>query len=491
MTKQTSGAMQQVKSDRWDDAFFDEQRSLVLAGWRTGAEVDLEDAVQFHNSRPPLTNVPRKRIWAKQTGNMLIQPLAGVPTLSGHIALMQHLQDDGTADILPTQIDSLTRTQKYATAEEAIKASEQSGEERINGYPIVNHGVKGTRQVVSAVNVPIEMRIGTVHPQLASEIAFASGMSSVTAGPIYYNAHYSRDMSFASAIFNWQYVFRLAGRYREMGVPIGLQIHGIGNATAFPNTLLGVCCVLETLMAAAQGARYFSLDARFMGSMVQDAAAVRAIREIAEEYVARFGYEDAVITIDRKDWGGRYPEDVGRAYGLTCYNVVGAIISGANEYIAKSVNEAIGIPDKQANADTLKSIRQVIGLMRDQHVMLDPKPVEAEVYYMKMEMHAVLDKVLEMGDGDPAKATVLAFETGVLDIPFAASRQCRGEMMVARDAEGAVRYLDVGRVPVPKEVLDYHQECLDRRVAIRKRPIDYRAIVDDIFSISRGFLVEH
>jgi len=491
MSKTSTTTNAAVTSERWDDAFFDAQREVALAGWRTGAEVDIDEAVRFHKSRPALSNVPRKRAWARETGNMLIQPLAGVPTLAGHIELMRHLQDDGTADILPSQIDSFTRTQQYAAAEEGIKNSEKSGEELINGYPIVNHGVKGTRQVVSAVDVPIEMRIGTVHPQLAAEIAFASGMSSTTAGPIYYNAHYSRDMTFAGAIFNWQYVFRLIGRYRERGVPIGLQIHGIGNSTAFPNTLLGVCCVLETLIAAAQGARSFSLDARFMGSMVQDAAAVRAIREIAEEYVERFGYADSVITIDRKDWGGRYPEDVGRAYGLTCYNVVGGILAGANEYIAKSVNEAIGIPDKQANANTLKAIRQVIGLMRCQHVALDPKPIDAEVYYMKLEMHTVLDKLLELGDGDAVLATTRGFETGMLDLPFAASRQCRGEMMVARDAEGAVRYLDVGQVPIPNEVLDYHRECMAKRVAIRKREIDYKAIVDDIFSISRGHLVEH
>lgn len=484
-------ASQQVTSKRWDDELFESERRRVLAGWRTGQEVDVEEAVAFHKTRKPLANVPRKRAWARETGNMLIQPLAGVPTLSGHIALMRHLQDVGGADILPSQIDSLTRNQRYQAAEEGIKASHESGEEKINGFPIVNHGVAGARAVVEAVEVPIEMRIGTVYPQLAAEIAFAGGMSSMTAGPIYYNAHYSRDTSFAAAIFNWQYVFRLIGHYRDRGVLLGLQIHGIGNATAFPNTLLGVCCVLETLIAAAQGARSFSLDARFMGSIVQDAAAVRAIREVAEEYMARFGYADAVITIDRKDWGGRYPEDVARAYGLTCYNAVSAVLAGANEIISKSVYEAIGIPSKESNADTLNAIRQVIGLMRGQKVTIGTEALEKELHYMKQEMHAVLDAVLDAGDGDPARATVVAFESGLLDLPFAATRECKGEVMVARDAQGAVRYLDPGRVPVPKEVLDYHRKCLDERVAIRKRPIDYQAIVDDIFSISRGSLVEH
>jgi methylaspartate mutase epsilon subunit len=61
--------------------------------------------------------------------------------------------------------------------------------------------------------------------------------------------------------------------------------------------------------------------------------------------------------------------------------------------------------------------------------------------------------------------------------------------MVARDAEGAVRYLDPGQVPVPAAVLKFHKECIGRREAARNKPIDYNAIVDDIFSISRGYLV--
>jgi len=487
--RQTSKTAPPVSAVRWDDARFDAERAKVLALWRTGAEVDIPEAVAFHKSRPELANVCRKRAWAKETGNVLVQPLAGVTTLAGHIELMRHLQDQGGADILPSQIDSQTRTLQFAAAEEALKASERSGKEQLNGFPVVNHGVRGARQVVEAVKVPIEMRIGTVHPQLASEIGFAGGMSSMTAGPIYYTVHYSRDTTFAQSIANWQYSFRLIGRYREMGVPIGLQIHGIGNSTPFPNTLLGVCCVLECLIAAGQGARSFSLDARFMGSMTQDCAAVRAIREIAEAYLARFGFGDSVVTIDRKSWGGRYPEDMARAYGLICYNAVSGMLAGVNEFISNSVQEGVGIPIKEANADTLKAIRQVIGLMRNQHAALGSEAVMEEVALMKDEMHAILERVFDLGDGDAALATVRAFETGVIDIPFAASRMCRGEVMVARDHQGAVRYLDTGHVPVPDHVLRHHKACLDKRVARRQRKIDYQAIVDDIFSISRGYLV--
>ena len=76
-----------------------------------------------------------------------------------------------------------------------------------------------------------------------------------------------------------------------------------------------------------------------------------------------------------------------------------------------------------------------------------------------------------------------------IDIPFAASRNCRNEVMVARDGEGAVRYLNHGSIPVPAEVLAYHKECLDKRERARGRKMDYQTIIDDIFSISRGALI--
>jgi methylaspartate mutase epsilon subunit len=165
------------------------------------------------------------------------------------------------------------------------------------------------------------------------------------------------------------------------------------------------------------------------------------------------------------------------------------MLAGVNEFIANSVQEGVGIPLKEANADTLRAMRQIIGLMRGQRAALEPESLEREVEMMKLEMNAILEAVLDAGDGDAAIGTIRGFESGLLDIPFAASRQCKGAVMVARDDEGAVRYLDAGQVPVPKSVLAYHRECLDRRVAARKKPIDYNAIVDDIFSISRGYLV--
>jgi methylaspartate mutase epsilon subunit len=165
------------------------------------------------------------------------------------------------------------------------------------------------------------------------------------------------------------------------------------------------------------------------------------------------------------------------------------MLGGVNEFISKSVEEAVGIPEPEANAATLRAMAEVIGLMKRQHSWIDEAPVSAEAELMKEEMWPVLRRVLDLGEGDPAVGTERAFESGVLDVPFAASRNCRGRVMIARDDAGAVRYLDPGDIPVPQSVLDRHRELL----AVREKNLGHRLgardIAGDIASISRGVLV--
>jgi methylaspartate mutase epsilon subunit len=64
------------------------------------------------------------------------------------------------------------------------------------------------------------------------------------------------------------------------------------------------------------------------------------------------------------------------------------------------------------------------------------------------EVRPIIDKVLEMGDGDVAIGTVRAFEAGVMDIPWSPNRHVKSRVMPARDAEGCLR-TDAGLMPFP------------------------------------------
>ena len=75
---------------------------------------------------------------------------------------------------------------------------------------------------------------------------------------------------------------------------------------------------------------------------------------------------------------------------------------------------------------------------------------EDEKELIRREVRAIVDKTLEMGDGDVALGTVRAFEAGVLDIPWSPSRYCKSRVMPARDADGYLRIVDPADMPFPQ-----------------------------------------
>ncbi|HQD40508.1 MAG TPA: methylaspartate mutase subunit E, partial [Bacillota bacterium] len=87
------------------DQFF-KLRSEVLETWPTGKDVDLEDAIAYHKQLPVEKIFSQKLKAAKSTGDTLLQPRAGVALPEEHIELLQYLEKEGEADLLPTTIDS-------------------------------------------------------------------------------------------------------------------------------------------------------------------------------------------------------------------------------------------------------------------------------------------------------------------------------------------------------------------------------------------------
>ena len=97
-----------IQNKRIPDDVFYKLRQEVLTQWPTGKDVNLEEAIAYHKAMPQSRNFGKKLLDAKRDGRTLVQPRAGVPVIEEHIKLMQYLQDNGEADLLPTTIDSLS-----------------------------------------------------------------------------------------------------------------------------------------------------------------------------------------------------------------------------------------------------------------------------------------------------------------------------------------------------------------------------------------------
>lgn len=477
-----------VKNVYIPEGEFMEMRKEVLSTWPTGKEVNLEEAMEYLRKIPDEKNFALKLEKAKQEGRTLAQPRAGVPLLDEHIALLQHLQDEGGADLLPSTIDAYTRQNRYEEGEEGIIESKKAGRSLMNGFPAVNHGVYKCRQVVEAVKLPLQARHGTPDARLLTEIIHAGGFTSNEGGAISYNVPYAKSVPIDKTIEYWQYADRLVGLYEENGIHINREPFGPLTGTLVPPSTSNAVAIIEALLAAEQGVKSLTVGYGQCGNLVQDVAAIRALEEQCTEYLNRFGYKNIVLTTVFHQWMGGFPADEARAFGVISLGSTAAALAGATKVIVKTPHEAFGIPTKEANASGIKATKMVLNLLAEQRLP-NSENLKREIEIIKAETACIMEKLYELGKGDLAQGVVKGFEAGALDIPFAPSKYNAGKMMPARDNEGNIRYLMTGNVPFTKDIIDFNRQKLEERAKYENRPVDFQLTVDDVFAVGKGRLI--
>lgn len=470
-----------------NDDFYAERKE-VLTHWPTGKEVDFDEAVAYQKTIPASKRFGTKLQKATEEGVTLIQPRAGVALPEEHIKLLQFLETEGEADLLPTTIDSYTRLNRYQEAETGIEKSKETGRSMLNGFPVVNYGLEVCRKVTSSLNNPVQVRHGTPDARLLTELSIAGGFTSYEGGGISYNIPYSKNHSLEKTIAHWQYADRLVGIYEEAGVSINREPFGPLTGTLIPACISNSVAVIESLLAAEQGVKDITVGYGQCGNLIQDVAALSSLREMTNFYLQRFGYKDVKVTTVFHQWMGGFPQDESKAFGVISWGAATAALAKASKVIVKTPHEAVGIPTKEANASGLRATKQVISMLRDQDLTQMPDVLK-ESQIIKAEMKCILDRVEELGKGDYALGCIAAFESGVLDIPFAPSRYNAGKVMPARDNDGAIRILDAGNLPFSKELLDFHRGKLEERGRGENRPVNFQMVIDDVYAIGKGFLV--
>ncbi len=476
-----------IQNKKISDGEFARLREEVLMQWPTGKDVNLEEAVAYHKAMPVSRNFSQKLIDAKNAGKTLVQPRAGVPVVEEHIKLMQYLQDNGEADLLPSTIDSYTRQNRYEEAENGIAESIRLGRAMLNGFPAVNHGVAKCRQVIESVHVPMQVRHGTPDARLLTEIAYAGGFTSYEGGGISYNLPYCKNIPMERTIRDWQYVDRLTGLYEEMGVSINREPYGPLTGTLVPPCISHAAAIIEALLAAEQGVKNITVGYGQCGNMVQDIAAIRTLQELTDEYLQKYGYTDVQVTTVLHQWMGGFPADEAKAFGVISSGSMIAALSKATKVIVKTPHEAVGIPTMEANAQGLRCTKQVVNMMADQ--TFHHANLEEEKEIIRLETRCIVDKCFELGGGDIAVGVCRGVEAGVLDVPFAPCRANAGLMLPCRDNDGAVRILNMGNLPFTKELQDFHAGKIQERALAEKRKASFQMVIDDVYAIGKGRLV--
>ena len=472
---------------RLSDDDFNAQRQEILQHWHTGKDAVIDEGIAYHKSLPEHKVFTHKLNKAKAEGKTLIQPRAGVALIPEHIELLTYLQDKGGADLLPTTIDSYTRQNRFQKAELGIEESVKNHKSMLNGFPAVNYGVAGCRQIIEALDTPVQVRHGTPDARLLTEITYTGGFTSYEGGGISYNIPYAKNVDLEKTIRDWQYVDRLTGIYEQAGVPINREPFGPLTGTLVPPCVSHSVAIIESLLAAEQGVKNITVGYGQCGNLIQDIAAIRTLQELTEEYLQKNGYDDVTVTTVLHQWMGGFPQDEAQAFAVISWGSTVAALAHATKVIVKTPHEAMGIPTMEANAQGLRCTKQMISMLSDQSFSEAALKDEKEI--IAAETRCIVDKCFELGEGDIAVGAVRAFEAGVIDVPFAPSRYNAGKMLPARDNEGAVRIFALGNMPFTPELAAFHKDKIAKRAQTEKRDASFQMVIDDVYAISKGRLV--
>jgi methylaspartate mutase epsilon subunit len=463
-------------SGRLTEAEFEAERRYVLGLWPTGSECDFDEAVAWQRSLPAAKDAPSRFRDAYARGRPLVFPRTGEASLADHQHALDQLYGAG-AELLCTHADSYTRTQRFGPAQEALDESLRRNISLLNGVPVVNYGARRMREIVAATPIANQFRQGTPDGRLASETVFAAGYRAMLGG-ILGSVPHMRDMPIGECIRNWQYVDRLVGRYEEAGVSLHREYYGALMGMVMPPSLMCACLILDSLLAAEQGVRHMSLGLNNNLHLRQDVAAVRVLRQLVPEYLARYSYEDVEGTPLMHMWMGPFPQEEANAYALICLGAFTAAYAGAAGVIVKTADEAIGCPSTDANLRATRLALHCLDIAAGQ-AYPESAALAAEMSQIETETRQILDATLALGDGAVGPAIEGAFAAGYIDIPLAPAKCNAGRAISARDADGAVRYYDTGSIPFSDEVREFNRRQLARRAANTGEGISYKMILRD------------
>jgi methylaspartate mutase epsilon subunit len=479
------------RNKRLDEDAFLKMREPVLALWPTGREVDLDEAIEYQKKLPDTKNWHKVAQKLRDEGRTAIFPRAGTGLLEDQISLSRKLEESNVP-FIPVTTDSYTRQLDFEKVDSILTEMRKTGRNLLNGYPIINYGVKQTRKIIESVTRgAFNPRLSLKSYPLATEISFAAGMTGIAASSFISWAAYEKTATLEQSMQTNQYVHRLIGYYADRGVIISTDNHGWILTGMQPMTVNLATTIVDALMVAEQGGKSITSVVHLMGNMAQDLAWIRVTPRLMREYLDKFGYKDVAIPGVFAQHTPLFPmpSGMGGAFAFPNYTAMVAALGNAEAVSIRTIDEALGIPTEESHAVSYESANWLLNVIRGQKVELKMNEIDEEAVIAEIEIRAILDKLLEIGDGDIAVGCLKGVEEGILDSCFSPNRQVRDLVVGIKDIHGAIRYKEFGNLPLPEEVKKFHRAKVAERENAEGRKMDYDSVVQDFWAFSKGQLV--
>ncbi len=389
-------------------------------------------------------------------GKTLVQPRGGFPTYEKMFSLYEQFTTAGV-DVLPLTIDSHTRLNDYGSAAKMLRLSEESETDMLNGYPLINHGYRTSRKMMTHFNTPISLRHGTPDARLLVDVAIASGIFEIEGGPITYLLPYSKNFPLDKAFLYWKHVERVCAKYSTLNEPINRESFGPLTATLVPPAITIVIQIAEMLLSLEEGVKSFSVSFSQTGSVNQDIVTAAVLRKSAKKYAEQIGCGDATINLVYHQWMGAFPRNKEFSESLINTSTVIAAMVGADKIITKTRAEAFGIPTKEDNGRAVANVQYTLNMLKGLPCIVD----EEEEENLTREVDEIFEAILNDKADTLWRQIFNSIKNGIIDVPFSPHIINNNEVITVRDKNSNIRIYDKGKLPISEKSFKYERSKLD------------------------------
>tara|TARA_B100000029_G_scaffold387876_1_gene383928 strand:+ start:494 stop:1900 length:1407 start_codon:yes stop_codon:yes gene_type:complete len=406
----------------------------------------------------------------------LIQPRGGFPTFQKQFLLSKSLADAG-ADFIPLTIDSYTRLNDYDRAEILLEESEDLSKDLLNGYPLIAHGYEITRNIYNKIDLPISLRHGTPDARLLVENALASGITEIEGGALCYSLPYASKFPIDRSLLYWQYIDRICAEYSNDQRKIHRESFGPLTATLVPPVIVALVQILELLLAAEQGITSFSVSFSQSGSLEQDIALAKILRNQSKKYLQMFGFHDIDVYLVFHQWMGAFPYDKKMAEKLIGDSAIISAMIKADKIIIKTKDEAFGVPTIESNVNAVKQVKNIYKNLSKIDTPNNVR-VQQEIELISQELDEILNFIFSMSGQSFASSIYHSVKSGYIDIPFSPHSQNANKLLSIRDKNNSIRIKDPGLLPMTKSSINKEKELLETDYVFEDNIVD--KITNDI-----------
>lgn len=403
----------------------------------------------------------------KNNTGTLVQPRGGFPTYNKMFDLYSEFMK-ADIDVLPLTIDSHTRLNDYGSAKKMLMLSEENEVDMLNGYPLVNHGYRTTRKMITHFNKPVSLRHGTPDARLLIETALASGIFEIEGGPITYLLPYSKNFPLDKAFLYWKYVEKVCANYSSLNEPINRESFGPLTATLVPPCITIVIQLLEMLLSLEEGVKSFSVSFAQNGSVIQDVVTSNVLKKTARFYADKIGCSDADIHVVYHQWMGAFPRNKELSDSLINTSTVISSLVRADKIIIKTRDEAFGIPTMQCNAQSVANTKYTFKVLNGLPIISDAE----EEANLEEEVHSIMEAVFNDSADTLWRKVFNSIKSGLIDVPFSPHIINHNEVITIRDEQSNIRIIEKGNLPISDKCFAYEKSKVklsdDRTSVINK-----------------------